>query len=263
MRFINSRNFELLRQLVITEFKIRYQGSVLGYLWSLLRPLALFTVLYIVFARFLRFGEGIPLFPAYLLLGIVLWSFFTEATGNGLRAIVDKGDMLRKVKVPTYALVLAATFSAFINLALNLCIVAVFLFVAGGSIGSQAIFFPLVLVEILIIALAASFLLSALFVRFRDIQFIWEVGLQVLFYSTPIIYPLSIVPEKFQKLIILSPIAQVIQDGRKLIVTNSATTTWDLHGPLVSLVPIGLVAVMAISAALYFKYQSKYFAENL
>lgn len=260
---LSKRNFELLRQLVISDFKIRYQGSVLGYLWSLLRPLALFSVLYLVFAKFLKLGAGIPYFPAYLLLGIVMWTFFTEATNNGLRAIVDKGDMLRKVKVPAYALVLAATFSAFINFLLNFGIVLVFLYVAGGRLTSSALIFPVFIAEIFILALAASFLLSALFVRYRDIQYIWEVGLQALFYATAIIYPLQIIPLKFQKIIILSPIAQTIQSSRSALVTDQAVTVTELlRFPLLA-VPFLLALALVLVASLYFKHQSKYFAENL
>ncbi len=263
MRVLNKKNYELLRELVIADFKVRYQGSVLGYFWSFLRPLALFSVLYFVFARLLRFGKIVPHFPAYLLLGIVLWTFFIEATNNGLRAIVDKGDMLRKVKVPTYSLVLASTFSAFINLLLNMVVVTILILVTGGSIGLVSLLFFGVAAELFVAAMATSFLLSALYVKYRDIQYIWEVGSQMLFYATPIIYPLVIVPHSFQKIVILNPIAQIIQDARYLMVTRQSTTIWGLlHLPM-ALIPFGILLAIVLVSIWYFRQQSKFFAENL
>src|SRR6266481_5362862 len=116
----------LLRQLVKTDFKLRYQGSVLGYVWSLLRPLLMFVILYLVFTVFLPVGKGIPHYPVYLLLGIVLWSYFTEVTSGSVGAIVGKGDLLRKINFPKYVIILAISFSALINLAFNFIIVGIF-----------------------------------------------------------------------------------------------------------------------------------------
>src|SRR5690606_32270095 len=104
----------LLRELVITEFKLRYQGSVLGYLWSLLKPLFLFTILYFVFFHFLRIGEGVPNWPVSMLLGIVLWTFFSEITTNGLSSVVSRGDVIRKINFPKYVIVFASSISALI-----------------------------------------------------------------------------------------------------------------------------------------------------
>jgi len=112
---LKRRNMILLRELVITDFKLRYQGSFLGYLWSLLRLLLLFAIMYLVFVYFLRFGEGIEHFAVSLLLGIVMWTFFSEATNQGMRAIIDRGDLLRKINFPKYILVISATISALIN----------------------------------------------------------------------------------------------------------------------------------------------------
>src|ERR1700733_10185817 len=102
----------LLKQLVKTDFKLRYQGSVLGYLWTLLRPLLLFGVLYLVFTHVIRAGDKVPHYPSYLLLGLVLWTFFVEATVAGLNAITGRSDLVRKVSIPKYTLVISATASA-------------------------------------------------------------------------------------------------------------------------------------------------------
>src|SRR4051812_30765440 len=153
MKFSNilsRRNRILLRELVITDFKMRYQGSVLGYLWSLLKPLLLFAILYIVFVKFLRIGGDIEHFPVYLLLGVVLWSFFTEATMQGMQAIVGRGDLIRKINFPKYIIVVAGTLSALINLLLNLLVVLVFVLINGVDIQWTILLLPLNILELYI-----------------------------------------------------------------------------------------------------------------
>jgi ABC-2 type transport system permease protein len=127
----NRRNRILLRELVITDFKLRYQGSVLGYVWSLLKPLMLFAIMYVVFIHFLRFGNGIPHFAVALLLGIVMWTFFTEATNQGMQAIVGRGDLIRKINFPKYIIVISGTVSALINFLLNLVVIIIFMIFDG------------------------------------------------------------------------------------------------------------------------------------
>lgn len=258
-----KQNYHLVRELVRTDFKLRYQGSVLGYLWSLLRPLALFTILYLVFAKVFKLGGSIPHYPAYLLLGIVLWTYFLEATSIGLRSIVDKGDMIRKVKVPNYVIVLATSFSAFVNLLLNLIVVSIFLVVSGAQVSSLAVLFPLLLVELLIFSGAVSFILAALYVKFRDITHIWELLLQLMFYATPIIYPLSLVPRRFAKIVMLNPLAQIIQDSRFILVTPKTQTGWSVLGFPLALMPLVIIVATVMLATSYFKRESKTFAENV
>ena len=122
----SRKNRILLGELVKTDFKLRYQGSVLGYLWAILRPLLMFAILYLVFAKLLRMGSDIPHYPVYL--GTVLWNFFTECTGQGIQSIVMRGDLLRKISFPKYIIVVAATSTALINLAINLCVIIIFAF---------------------------------------------------------------------------------------------------------------------------------------
>src|SRR6185437_986059 len=174
----------LLKQLVKTDFKLRYQGSVLGYIWSLLRPLLMFLVLYLVFTVFLPVGKGVPYYPVYLLLGIVLWNYFNEATTGSVGAIVGKGDLLRKLNFPRYVIILAGSFSALINLVLNFVVIGVFMIFNHVVLHwSALIIFPLIL-ELFVISLSVAFLLSALFVKFRDVQYIWDVVMQAGFYGT-------------------------------------------------------------------------------
>jgi len=264
-------SFILLKQLVKTDFKLRYQGSVLGYVWSLLKPLFLFATLYFVFARFLRFGDSIPHYPQYLLLGILLWNYFTEVTVGSVGAIVGKGDLLRKINFPKYVIILAGSFSAFINLILNFIVLG--LFMAYGHIGltrHALLIIPLV-AELFIFALALAFFLSALFVKFRDITYIWEVAIQAAFYATPILYPLigagAKIPHEVAKLMLLNPMAQIIQDARYALINpdSSTATISTLWGGdrLIWGIPLGISLITVLLAATYFRNQSKFFAEEV
>ncbi len=261
------RNRILLRELVITDFKLRYQGSVLGYLWSLLKPLMLFAILYVVFVQFLRFGADVEHFPVYLLLGIVLWSFFGEATAQGMSAIVGRGDMIRKINFPKYIIVISGTLSALINLILNLLVVMIFVVVNGVDLKASILWLPFNIIELYIFALAVAFLLSALYVKYRDIGHIWEVFLQGAFYATPILYPMSMVIEQSEtaaKILLLNPVAQIIQDTRYNLITHQTITTESLiNNPFVVAIPFLIVAVSIVYATWYFRRHQKYFAENV
>jgi ABC-2 type transport system permease protein len=254
----------LLKELVITDFKLRYQGSVLGYLWSLLRPLAIFLIMYVVFLKFLRFDYGVPHSTVYLLLGIVLWNYFTEVTSNGVGSIVGKGDLLRKINFPKYVVVLAGSFSALINLAINFVVIAIFMVFDHVAVSWHIMWAIPLVIELFILALGIAFALSAIFVKLRDMSYIWEVVLQGMFYATPIFYPLTQVPGKAAKLIMLNPAAQIIQDMRHAIVSPKSpviTTYWS--SPYIRLVPIILAVLIAIAAAIYFRKRSKFFAEDI
>lgn len=254
----------LLKQLVKTDFKLRYQGSVLGYLWSLLKPLALFLTLYVVFARFLKVGQAIPDYPVYLLLGIVLWNYFTEVTGGSVGSIVGRGDLLRKLNFPKYVIVLAGSFSALINLSINGLVIGLFMILSKTDVSSWVILLPLVLIELFILSLSMAFFLSATYVRFRDMSHIWEVITQAAFYATPILYPLTLVPEKAGKILLLNPMAQIIQDARYMLVTQETITIDKLHGThLIRIVPFTLVIIILIFSISFFRSRSKYFAEEL
>jgi ABC-2 type transport system permease protein len=251
----------------VTDFKLRYQGSVLGYLWSLLKPLLLFAILYVVFVHFLKFGSDIEHFPVYLLLGVVLWTFFTEATGQGMQAIVARGDLIRKINFPKYIIVVSGTISAFINLLLNLFVVFIFVILNGVDLNTTMLLLPLNIIELYVFALAIAFLLAAMYVKYRDISHIWEVFLQGAFYATPILYPISMVvvqSELAAKLLMLNPVAQIIQDARYNLITHEAIRTNDLiSNPFIALLPYVMVVVLIVIASLYFKKSQKYFAENV
>jgi len=263
----------LLRELVKTDFKLRYQGSMLGMVWSVLKPLMLFAVMYVVFVRFLRFGAGIPHFAVSLLLAQTLWSFFQESTSQGMRAIVDRGDLLRKINFPRYIVVISSTVSAFINLLISLVVVLIFMIINGVEFRLTILLFPLIVIELYIFALAVAFLLSTLYVKFRDIGHIWDVVMQIWFYITPIIYPLSQIISMSgfgltvaKLMLIVNPMAQIIQDARYVLVTTQTETIWNTVGagtPLLKIIPIVLTLVLFAIGVVVFKKHSRTFAEDL
>jgi len=263
----SKKNQILLAELVRTDFKVRYQNSVLGYFWTLLRPLFLFAILYVVFVKILKTGGGIPHFGVYLLLGIVLWNYFVEVTSGGVGAIVGKGDMMRKINFPRYIIVVAGSFAALINLLFNLLIVAIFLGLAGAQISPTAIFFPLIILELFVFSLSIAFLLSALFVKYRDISFIWEVGIQAAFFAIPIMYAFSFITSKSMllgKILISNPMAQLIQDSRYMLVTSKTETVYSIFGGWWAyIIPMLVMIVVGIMAAIYFKRRAPDFAENV
>jgi ABC-2 type transport system permease protein len=264
-KIYTKQNKALLSELVRTDFKLRYQGSILGYAWSLLKPLLLFLILFIVFTKFLRIGEGVPHYPVYLLLGIVLWQFFSDLTNQGLSSIVGRGDLIRKIRIPRWMIVFSSSFSAVINLGLNLLVVGIFMIVNGAEVSVFAIWLPFIILEIYIFGLGISLYLSAAFVKYRDISFIWEIVLQAGFYLTPILYPLTLITNvNFQKLLLLNPVAQAIQDARNLLVTQDTLTIAEVFGSgSARMMPLLFSFAVLVMGTLYFKKASVNFAEDL
>lgn len=264
-KVFSKENKVLLGELVRTEFKLRYQGSILGYAWSLLRPLVMFLILYIVFVKFLRLGGDVPHFPIYLLLGIVLWTFFADITSQGLGSVVGRGDLIRKIRIPRWIIVLSTSVSAIINLGLNLLVVLVFMYFNKVDLLETSLWFPLILIEIYIFGLGLALFLSASFVKYRDISYIWELVLQAGFYVTPILYPLTLITNiDYQKILLINPVAQAIQDGRYALVTHQTLTTTQVFGhAYYRIIPVGICIFVLIGGVLYFRKNAKSFAENL
>ena len=262
---LSKQNRALLSELVRTDFKLRYQGSILGYGWTLLRPLLLFVILYVVFVKFLRIGGDIPHFPIYLLFGIVLWNFFNEMTVQSTTSIVNRGDLIRKIRIPRWIIVFSSSISALINLGLNLVVVAVFMVVSDVRPLETLPLLPLLVAEVYVFSLGCSLFLSALYVRFRDVSYIWEVALQAGFYLTPVLYPLSrITNVTLQKLILLNPMAQMIQDARYVAITHDTLTVAKVFdGGYYMLIPFIVIVVLLVGGLLYFKKEAKSFAENI
>lgn len=257
----------LLRELVITDFKLRYQGSVLGYLWALLRPLFLFAILYIFFVEILHIGKEIPHWGVALLLGVVMWTFFSEVVSQGLKSIVSSGGMIRKINFPKYIIVVSTSISAFINLAINLIVVGIFAVINGVELSWGMLLIPLFVLELYIFGLGLAFLLSTVNVKFRDIGYIWEVVSQALFYGSAIMFPLNRVvamSHDIAVLLVINPVTQAIQDARYYGISSGVDTTITLTDNIwILIAPFAISVLTLIFGAAYFRKRSPYFAEEI
>jgi ABC-2 type transport system permease protein len=251
--------------LAAMEFKLRFFGSALGYLWQLVRPLLLFGVLYVVFTHFVRLNEGVAYFPAVLLSGIVLYTFFTDATSLAVTSVVDRENLVRKIEFPRLVVPLSVVGTALLNLGANLVAVLVFILATGvDPRPSWLLAIPLVAVLVLF-AVGTSALLSALYPRFRDLRPIWEVVTQVLFYASPILYAIEVIPDRtFQKLIMLNPIAVVLQEFRHAVIDPSAPTAAQAAGSTALLLVPAAIVLGALALGLWvFAREAPRIAEEL
>lgn len=261
---ISARGYwGLIRELALTDFKLKYQGSAIGYLWSLAKPLALFGILYLVFSVFVKFGAGVKDYPLQLLLGVVIWNYFAESTSGAMRSVVEQGGLIRKVYFPRIVIILASSISALITLVLNFGVVIVFMLIARVMPTWHALaFFPLI-IELYLFTLGVSLILSSLYVKFRDFSHIWELILQILFYATPIIYPITLLPKNFMILAALSPTTQIIQDLRRALIDPAAITSSGLLPLPLLLIPYILPVALAIGGYIYFELAAAKFAEEV
>jgi len=210
--------FELIWIIAKTDFKLRYNNSILGYFWSLLKPLLLFGVLYLVFSVFMRWD--VPHYQLYLLWGIILWNFFAEGTTIGVHSLASKASIIKKIYFPRLLVVIASTITAFLSLFVSSIVFFIFLLFSGASLSYHALFFIPVVLLLYGFILGTSLLLSALYIKFRDIDQIWEVVLQAGFWLSPIVYPLANVPEKYQRYLFFNPITGIIQYSRRAIIEH-------------------------------------------
>ncbi len=259
-----SYYLRVLRVITGAEFKLKYADSALGYVWSLLKPLALFTVLYFVFGRFFKLSLGFTNYPLYLLVGLVLWIYFVDATTTTLDSIVSRGSIMRKVAFPRLIVPMSVTLSATITFGVNL--VAIVVFIAWNRVAPQLdwlLLLPL-LAELLVFTFGVSILLATLYVRFRDVNQVWELAAQVLFYASPIIYPVQLLPPWAHPIAFLSPFVQVMQDVRALILSgDDVLLVTDALGSLGHLVPVGIAVLTLVGGILLFRREAPLFAERV
>ena len=205
----------LVLQFALKDFKIRYTSSALGYTWSIINPLMFFLLYYVVFSVFMRFP--IENYVGFLLLGVVLWNFFSEGSTNGTASLLARADILSKMVLPRQVVVYSALLSAGLTFAINLLVLLVVLWVTGTRLAAPALCFPVLLVDLIGLTLGISLLLSPLFVRFRDVGYLWGIALQAGFWVTPIIYSEMMIPPGWQWLFWWNPIARIISDSRRAL----------------------------------------------
>lgn len=262
------RLWRLTWTLATTDFKLRFFDSRLGYLWSLVRPLMLFSVLYLVFTEALNFGANQPNFPVALLLGIVLFTFYSEATSTSVRSLVAREPLVRKVDFPRLAVPMASVLTAAFSLALNMIPVLVFALASGVAPKLEWLwFFPLA-AALVLFAIGTAMLLSALFVRYRDIEPIWDVVLQIMFYASAIFFPIDLLLAGDYKwlgrLLMANPVAAILQELRHLMISPhylSAKEAIGLQWRL--LIPIGIVVGVTVLGYAVFSREAPRIAEDL
>ena len=263
----NRENKAILFAIVGTDFKVRYQSSVLGYVWSLLKPLFIFGILYVLFTyAFPQGSKGIECFGVWLLTGVVLWNFFSEATMVGTRSVVENGQLIRKVAIPRHLLVVASSVSALINLGLGMVVVIIFALLSGLMPTLLWLLLIPIIAQLFLLSIGLSLLLSALYVTFRDIAYIWEILLQAGFYASGIIFAIIYMPAVIQKVAFLNPVTQIIQDARHtLMPSNPASQTiWQtFHNPLLWFIPITITIGLFGLGWWHFQRKQRSFAEDI
>ena len=219
-----QRFMALTWTLAITDFKLRFYGSVLGVAWTLVRPFAFFGVIYVVFVEIAGVGDSIPNYAEYLLLALTLFGYFTEVAGGCVGALVTRGDLLRKIKVPYLIVPMSVALTALMNLGMALVAVVLFLAAVGTYPSVDWLQLIPIIVLITIFALGLGLLLSALYVRFRDVAPIWDLLSQILFYASPVLYVATMVPESFQRPYLANPLASLLTQMRHAIVDPAASS---------------------------------------
>jgi ABC-2 type transport system permease protein len=260
-----KHSLRILHVIASAEFKLKYADSAFGYLWSVAKPMALFSVLYVVFGRFFGLGAGNTHYPIYLLTGIVLWTFFVDASSMTLMSLVARGSLLRKLTFPRLLIPLSVTITAAITFAVNLIPLAIL--IAWNRLVPEVkwlLVIPL-FVELFVFTFGVSLILATLFVRFRDVGQLWELTSQLLFYASPIIIPVGFLPPWSQPIAFLNPFVQIMQDMRAVLIPNQVVITaadrlTNVGGRLL---PIGIAFATLLVGLYLFKRQSPWFAERV
>jgi ABC-2 type transport system permease protein len=261
------RFWHLTLTLARMDWKTRFFDSALGYVWSLLRPLLLFGILYVIFSEVVGAGDGVEHFPIVLLTGMMLYFFFGEVTGAAATSLVDREALVRKVGFPRMVVPLAVALVGTFNLLLNLVVLAVFLALNGVAIRWTWLLVPIPIVLVGVLAAGTGMLLAALYVRFRDIKPIWDVVLQALFYATPILYPIQLLQSKSEPLthlLMASPLATLIQWTRRLLLgADTPTAASAIGGTVWLLVPAAILVAVTVLGFWFFARRAPVAAEEL
>jgi len=260
-----QRFWSLTFMLARTEFKLRFFGSVFGYLWTLVRPLLFFGVLLFVFTTVLHVGsKKVPHYPEYLLESIILFTYFQETTSGSVASLVGRENLLRRVRFPRLVIPLSVALFCFFNLCMNLIVVFIFILASGVEPRWSWLELPVLMALLVTISAGVGMLLSALYVRFRDIQPIWEVVAQLLWYGSPILYTVQSVEDKHLLGISFAHILTINPQARKALLQSSApSAAATLGGDVRLLIPLGIVAAMFALGLWYFNHEAPLISEKL
>jgi ABC-2 type transport system permease protein len=258
------RVWNLTWTLASTDWKLRFYGSALGVAWTLVRPFAFFAVVYVVFAEIAKVGEDIHNYPAYILMGLTLFGLFSDITASSVSALVTRESLLRKMRFPRIVIPLSVAVTGLLNLGMTL--VAVFIFLIALGLVPTLAWLELIPIIglIFMFALGCGLLLSALFVRYRDVQPIWEVAVQMLFYASPILYVATMVPEEFLRPYMANPLAALLTEMRHAVIDpNAAGAAEAIGGAERLLIPLGIIVGTFVLGYVVFRRMAPRVAENL
>lgn len=266
------RFWHLTFNIAVMQWKTRFYGSALGYLWQLVRPLLLFLVLYVFFTKIAHVGAGAgpsyDYYGAQLLSSIVLFTFFTEATMGAVRSVVAQETLVRKIQFPRMAIPLSVVLLAFFNLCLNMIVVTIFALAAGVRPMLTWLEVPLIIALLVILSAGFAMLLSSLFVYLRDIEPIWEVTSQVVFYASPVIIPVTKVQQELSTTLLhiymLNPLAVVFQQFRHAFITHATPSVGTLLGSRAAIAaPVAIVLAVFVLGFWVFNRIAPRVAEDL
>ena len=249
------KNFNLIKTLTLSDFKLRYKGSLLGLLWSFLKPLLMLLIFYVVFSLIIKLE--INNYALFLFLGIILWNFFADSTTLSMNNLLSKRDLIKKVYFPREVLVISSCLNSFLNLLFSLFIFIISLFLFKIKITIYFLLFIPILISLFILSLGFSYLLSGLYVKYRDLDHLWGILLSIGFWITPIAYSIDFVPKNYLTLYMLNPLARIITDSKNLLIYNKIDSIWSI---LITF--LMSIAIYLLGYYIY-KKRSLYFAEEL
>lgn len=248
--------FRLTGAFFINDFRIKYRNTLLGYFWSILEPLLLFIILYVVYSlRIFRFT--VINYPLFLLTGIIIYHFFSQSTKEGLKSIVQKTNIIQNLKLPLSTIIISSMLHSIITLLINLSILIIFMVITNPTIYfyNVLLYLPLIIFISIILFIGISFILSSIMVKWRDIMFLWGVFVRLMFWITPILYPLSIIPKNFQKYFLYNPLTIIIGELRNILILNGQPN-------LINILYLGISSfIILILGYLFFNKISKNIAE--
>jgi ABC-2 type transport system permease protein len=258
------RLFSVASTLAIAGFKMRYYGSLLGYMWSLVRPLLVFAVLYFAMTKILRFGDAIPYYPAYLITALTLYEFFAATTSEAEGSLVANQGMIRTIRIPPLAVPLSVVLRSLLDLTIKLGVVGIVIAISGVPVTSDWLQFPFLLAILIVFSVGMSGVLSTLFVNYRDVAPIWDVTLQLMFWGSPIIYTVESVPEQYRTVMLMNPLALLMTQIRHAVFDPNALPGWAyLPSPAYVLIPAGLIVGSVVAAVVMLRRATPQLAEQL
>jgi ABC-2 type transport system permease protein len=257
------RFWSLTWTLAATDYKLRFYGSVLGYVWMLARPFLFFGVIYFVFSEIAGLDANVEHYGVYILFALVLFQFFGEATSGCVQCLVARENLLRKMRFPRLVIPLSVVLTALLNLGATLVAVLIFALATGVYPTWGWLELPLLIALTALFSTGVGLLLASLYIPFRDVQPIWDVFSQLLFYASPVLYVATHVPDSYQEAYLVNPIATLLTEMRAAVIDPSAPHPWEIAGGTVMLIAAGIVVAAVVLGIYVFNRQAPRIAENL